>query len=249
MKITAIKLYQNGEMQESFALGGSKDAVEIREDKSYPSSLQNYVVDIGTEILLVDTGLPVETPEFAKTSDAPLYIGEKIDDFPTALKKAGYRIEDIDKIILTHKHADHSGELRMFPHAKIYVSETEADALGLTGENIVRVRFENGPYKNFSASEKVADGVYMLPAPGHTTGNSIVVVEDESLHYMIHGDITYTDEALRQNALSIIFENRELAKHSLEQVRKFVQEQNTVYLSTHTPEALNALTKKQIMQL
>ncbi len=28
-----------------------------------------------------------------------------------------------------------------------------------------------------------------------SSGNSIVIVEDDELFYMIHGDVTYTDEA------------------------------------------------------
>ena len=37
------------------------------------------------------------------------------------------------KILLTHKHADHSGELKSFPNAKIYVNADEMDAAELKG--------------------------------------------------------------------------------------------------------------------
>lgn len=50
----AFKLYRNGEMQEAFAFAGWIQPEEIREDKTYPSSLQSY---------LIDTGLPEEPPE------------------------------------------------------------------------------------------------------------------------------------------------------------------------------------------
>lgn len=72
---------------------------------------------------------------------------------------------------------------------------------------MIKVIFEDGKYKNFESSQIIADGVIMLPAPGNTNGNSIVVVEDNRLYYMIHGDITYTDEALRRNELSVVFED------------------------------------------
>lgn len=31
------------------------------------------------------------------------------------------------------------------------------------------------------ASEKIADGVYYIPAKGHTTGNSIVIAEGDGI--------------------------------------------------------------------
>ncbi|MBN1615622.1 MAG: MBL fold metallo-hydrolase, partial [Deltaproteobacteria bacterium] len=83
----------------------------------------------------------------------------------------------------------------------------------------------------------------------HTKGNSIVIVEAGRFYYMLHGDITYTDEALRRGALSVVFEDKELAQDSLEKVRSFVLEHDTVYLSTHTPEGLEALNGKRLMKL
>jgi glyoxylase-like metal-dependent hydrolase (beta-lactamase superfamily II) len=37
----------------------------------------------------------------------------------------------VTKIILTHKHSDHSGEIRSFPNAKFYVNRAELEELDL----------------------------------------------------------------------------------------------------------------------
>ncbi len=37
--------------------------------------------------------------------------------------------------------------------------------------------FTDGPYYNFTRSQIIAPGVHMIPAPGHTYGNSIVIPE------------------------------------------------------------------------
>lgn len=248
MKIVALEFYKNGEMQEAFALGGSLEQDKIT-DKTYPASLQNYLIDTGKEVILVDTGLPVETPDFKKEPNQKLFMGEKIADFLNALQKVGYKPEDIDKIIITHKHADHSGELRTFPNAKVYISEIEANAMNLAGDNIIPVNFKDGSYKNFEESEKITDNIFMVPAYGHTKGNSITIIETDGIHYLIHGDVTYTDEALRRNELSVVFEDKELAKATLDKVRTFVKENDTVYLSTHTPEGITSLEQKFIMKL
>ena len=235
MKIKAVKLYENGFMTRPFALGGEDGAEAFDAKVRYRSSIQNFLIDTGNEVILVDTGMPLETPEMVVDENTQIYIGSRITDYVSALKVLGYQPEQVTKILVTHKHADHTGELRSFPNAKIHLSPEEADALGLSGENIIRVRYQSGPYHTFDASEKIADGVYMLPAGGHTTGNSIIVAECGGLFYMMHGDVTYTDEALYENKLSVVFEDKAAARDTLDRVRAFVREVPTVYCSTHTP--------------
>ncbi|MBB6713382.1 MBL fold metallo-hydrolase [Clostridium gasigenes] len=249
MKIVSLEFYEKGYMKEGFAFGGSVEKEKIDEDKLYESSLQSYLIDTGNEVILVDTGLPMEMKDMEEKPGQMIYAGKKINNFVDALKQAGYKVEDIDKVVVTHKHPDHSGELRLFNNAKIYISQIEADAMNLNGDNIVRVNFKDGEYKNFKKSEKIADNVFMLPAYGHTKGNSIVVAEFDGLQYMFHGDVTYTDEALRQNVLSVVFEDKDLAIETLNKIREFIKMNNTVYLSTHSPEGIKSLKEKIIMKL
>ena len=98
--------------------------------------------------------------------------------------------------MITHKHTNHTGELRQFPNAKVYLSKTGAEELNLSGDNIVPVEFRKELYHNFEKSQKIFDGVYLIETAGHITAKSIVIAEDDGLFYMIHGDVTYTDEAL-----------------------------------------------------
>ena len=249
MKILAVKLYEKGFMTQPFALGG-EDGVEKFDSKvRYRSTLQNFLIDTGSEVILVDTGMPLEAPDMVADEKTQIYLGSRIQDYVSALKSLGYQPEQVTKILVTHKHADHTGELRSFPNAKIYLSPEEADALNLTGENIVRVQYQSGPYHTFDASEKIVDGVYLLPAKGHTTGNSIIVAESEGLFYMMHGDVTYTDEALYANKLSVIYEDKAAARDTLDRVRAFIRKNPTVYCSTHTPLGYENLEAKRIVDL
>lgn len=91
--------------------------------------------------------------------------------------------------------------------------------------------------------------LYFIEAIGHTTGNSIVIVEDGDEFFMIHGDITYTDEALYANKLSIIYEDIEAARQTLDNVRKFIANNPTIYLSTHTPLGPENLENRAIIDL
>ncbi len=169
---------------------------------------------------------------------------------PWYVRGAEFMPEKVTKILLTHKHSDHSGELRSFPNAKIYVNADEIGADELQGlDNIVPVQFTDGAYYNFPESQKITDGVYYIKAKGHTQGNSIVIAENDELFYMLHGDITYIDEALYENKLSVVFEDISAARETLDRVREFVKNNPTVYCGTHTPQGYENLESKYVIDL
>ena len=211
--------------------------------------MQNFLIDDGKEVILSDTGMPNETPDFPKKDDAPLWMGEKVATFKEAFLKTGYKFEDVTKIVVTHKHPDHTGELRMFPDAKIYISEREADDMKLTGDNIVRVKFTDGSYKNFPESQRITDTLVMVKAEGHTQGNSVSILQDGDVYYMFHGDVTYCDAALLANELSVVFEDKEKARETLDRVREFIKNNKTIYCSTHCPEGYLNVEQHKIMEL
>ncbi|MGN1382746.1 MAG: rubredoxin [Eubacterium sp.] len=250
MKISAVKLFENGYMLQPFAFGGEEGPEKFDPRVRYRSSLQNYVIDTGKEVILVDTGMPKEFPEQVPDEKTPIFMGNKITDYVSALKKVGYEPEQVSKILVTHKHADHSGELRSFPNAQIFASrtESESDELKLL-PNVTPVDFTDGPYYNFPKSQTIAPGIHYIEAKGHTTGNSIVIVEDGDLFYMIHGDITYCDEALYANKLSVVFEDVKAARESLDRVREFISNHPTVYCSTHTPLGYENLESRKVIDL
>lgn len=201
-------------------------------------------------MILVDTGLPAGTPEEAPNEKTAIYTGKDIASYMDAFAALGYRPEQVTRILLTHRHSDHSGELRSFPNAKIYVNADELDAAELQGvENIVPVRFTDGAYYDFPECQKIRDGITYIKAKGHTKGNSIVIVENDGLFYMIHGDITYTDEALYANKLSVVFDDLPAARETMDRVREFIRHHPTVYLSTHTPLGYENLEGKKVIDL
>ena len=250
MIIKAVKFRKDGFYSQPFAFGGEDGPAKYDPNIRYRGSLQNYLIDTGDEVILVDTGLPAGTPEEKPDETSPLYTGRDICSYMEAFAKLGYQPEQVTKILLTHKHGDHSGELRSFPNAKIYMNAEETGAEELKGiENIVPVQFTDGAYHEFPESQKIRDGVYMVKAKGHTNGNSIIIAEDDGLFYMLHGDITYVDEALYQNKLSVVFEDLAAARETMDRVRAFVRNRPTVYCGTHTPQGYENLEAKRVIDL
>ncbi|MBQ8981985.1 MAG: MBL fold metallo-hydrolase, partial [Lachnospiraceae bacterium] len=233
-----------------FVFGGEEGADKFDPKVRYRGSLQNYLIDTGDEVILVDTGLPAGTPEEVPDENSTLYTGKDICSYMEAFAALGYKPEQVTKILLTHKHGDHSGELKSFPNAKIYVNEEELSADELQGiDNFVPVSFTDGAYYNFPESQKIQDGIYLVKAKGHTNGNSLVIVENEGLFYMFEADITYVDEALYENKLSVVFDDLAAARETLDRVREFVRNHPTVYMGTHTPQGYENLEAKRVMDL
>lgn len=249
MKINATRTFIDGFMTQGFAFGGEDGAQNYDSSIKYRAGITNYVIDTGEEVILVDTDVPEDFPDIPVDENTQISNGTRRTDYISALKELGYEPEDVSKILITHKHPDHTGEIGRFPNAKVYISKTEAEELNLTGDNIVPVEFTDGSYHNFEKSQKITDGIYLIEAIGHTTGNSLVIIEDEDCYYMIHGDITYTDEALYANKLSVVFEDKDKARETLDNVREFIKNNPTVYLSTHTPLGPENLENKKIMDL
>lgn len=250
MEIKAVKFRRDGFYSQPFAFGGEEGMDKFDPNIRYRGSLQNYVIDTGDEVILVDTGLPAGTPEEKPDETSLAFTGKDICSYLEALAALGYRLEQVTKILLTHKHADHSGELRAFPQAKIYVNADELTAAELQGiPNLVPVTFTDGAYENFPASQTIREGIHFIKAKGHTNGNSIVVVEKDGLYYMIHGDITYVDEALYANKLSVVFDDLAAARETMDRVRAFIRSHPTVYLSTHSPQGYENLEARRVMDL
>ena len=250
MEIKAVKFRKNGFYTQPFAFGGEEGTDKFDKNIRYRGSLQNYLIDLGNEVILVDTGLPTGTPEEVPDENSVAFTGKDICSYMEALAALGYKPEQVTKILLTHRHSDHSGELRSFPNAKVYVNQDELTAAELQGlTNLVPVSFTDGAYYNFPESQKIADGIYLIKAKGHTNGNSIVIVENDGLFYMIHGDITYVDEALYENKLSVVFDDLVAARETLDRVRAFISQHPTVYCSTHSPQGYENLEARRVMDL
>ena len=151
--VKAVRMYDHGFMNQSFAFGGEEGKDMFDEQIIYRSSLQNFLIETDEGIILVDTGFKTGMSAPAKKLGAPLYMGDKLDDFMASFIALCYRPEQVTKILITHKHPDHSDCISEFPNAKVYISPEDADAMKLPeGSNIVRSEYKES-YKNFPRAE------------------------------------------------------------------------------------------------
>jgi glyoxylase-like metal-dependent hydrolase (beta-lactamase superfamily II) len=164
------------------------------------ASINAFLIDTGDKQVLVDTGA------------GELFGSLGGGKLQAALKTAGYAPDEIDTILITHIHTDHSGGLvvggkMMFPNATVYAGKPDVD-LWLNPANEKRSRedqrrffseaaktvkpyLDAGKLKPFSGETRILPGITAIPTPGHTPGHSFyrVVSKSESIEFW--GDILH----------------------------------------------------------
>ena len=132
------------------------------------------------------------------------------------LELAGVKPTDIDTILLTHMHPDHSAGLTdrntwrpFFPNAELVFHENElkhwaddgAMAKGNERDQILffgATREQVAPYKKqmrmFKDGEEVFPGVTAMTAHGHTPGHSMYNVQGGNEQLLIWGDIMHVPD-------------------------------------------------------
>ena len=135
-----------------------------------------WTIDHPAGLVLVDTGMIDSRREFDDMSPTP---------HPENIPR------DVACVINTHLHFDHCGGNRLFPDVPIHVQARElADARSLDNYTIREwVDFDGATYVEHQGDVEVLPGIRLLPAPGHTDGHQVVVVETGAGTNVLGGDV------------------------------------------------------------
>jgi glyoxylase-like metal-dependent hydrolase (beta-lactamase superfamily II) len=165
-------------------------------------SINCFLVDTGATKLLIDTG-------------ASALFGATSGHLVSNMRAAGYRPEDIDAILLTHIHGDHSGGLtvagqRVFPKALVYVDQrdvaywlTEAEKANATpnrrrtfeeSHQTVDPYIQAGKLRPFDGATELFPGVQSVPQYGHTPGHTNYMLKSDGKSLLLWGDIVHATE-------------------------------------------------------
>jgi glyoxylase-like metal-dependent hydrolase (beta-lactamase superfamily II) len=169
------------------------------EAETVPLSVNGYLVNTGTKLILVDTG-------------AAKLFAPSLGRLAANLRAAGYRPEQVDAVLITHMHVDHIGGLvadgkRVFANATVYADQREAaywldpTALAKAPEGMkdfVRSAVASmspyvaaGRFKPFDGSSELFPGVRAVTAPGHTPGHTTYAIESKGQKLVLWGDLMH----------------------------------------------------------
>ena len=93
----------------------------------------------------------------------------------------GELVSRVAAVVNTHLHFDHCGGNRLFPGIPIHVQRRELADARTEDDYTVRewVDFRGATYVEHDGEAEILPGVRLLPAPGHTAGHQVVLVETD----------------------------------------------------------------------
>jgi N-acyl homoserine lactone hydrolase len=140
-----------------------------------------HLIEHGDGLVLVDTGMIDTHPSLAGWDPRPEPV-------------PGDLVPRVVAVVNTHLHFDHCGGNRLFPGVPIHVQRLElADARSGAIETVPEwVDFEGATYVEHHGEGEVLPGIRVVPAPGHTAGHQVVVVETGEEPVVLGGDVAYS---------------------------------------------------------
>lgn len=141
-----------------------------------------HTIDHPEGLVLVDTGMIDSTPE----------LDEEWRPRPHPLPDE--LVARVALVVNTHLHFDHCGGNRLFRGVPIHVQKRElADARTLDDYTIREwVEFEGASYVEHEGEAELLPGIRLLPAPGHTAGHQVVLVDTDEGRVVLGGDVGYS---------------------------------------------------------
>jgi N-acyl homoserine lactone hydrolase len=135
-----------------------------------------WTIDHPAGRVLVDTGIIDSRPEIDDMNPTP---------HPENIPR------DVAVVINTHLPWDHCGGTRLVPRVPLHLQPRElADARSLDNYTIREwVDFDGATYVEHEGEAEVLPGIRLLPAPGHTDGHQVVVVETDAGTNVLGGDV------------------------------------------------------------
>jgi len=150
----------------------------LAEDERMPVYV--HVIDHPDGRVLVDTGMTELHPAVADMEPRLRPLSEQ--DFDLA---------SIDIVVNTHLHFDHCGGNHSFAGKPMYVQRHELEDARTEDDYTIRewVDAPGVEYMPVDGELELLPGIRLVPAPGHTRGIQVVVVETGGRPTVIAGDV------------------------------------------------------------
>lgn len=173
----------------------------IENSKGVQTAVNAYLINTGSHLVLVDAG-------------SASCFGPTLGQVQENIRAAGYKLEDVDTVLLTHLHPDHlcgvldkSGQ-PAFPNATLWAAQEDVDfwlnekvaAAAPEGNkpffqmamNAAKPYQATGKFRSFKAGDALLPGVSVVSTHGHTPGHSSYLFSSGKQKLLVWGDIVHS---------------------------------------------------------
>lgn len=200
-----------------------------------------WVVRNRDRTVVVDTGF---TPEVGVARGRSMTC-----PVPDGLARLGIDPVDVDTVLITHGHYDHTGNVGLFENASVVMSATELDFW--SGPVARRFQFahsaewadiealqlleETGRLVRMAGTRVIAPGITALEVGGHTPGQLIVTVDGEGGQVLLASDaVHYYDEVNLDRPFLMVADLPRMYQ-AFDTVSKIAGHPGTAFVAGHDP--------------
>jgi glyoxylase-like metal-dependent hydrolase (beta-lactamase superfamily II) len=218
-------------------------------------------------VILIDTGLhPDALTKLRKDYGRAMGLFFRSlqpagEPFDAQLRRRGIEPHEVERVVMTHLHVDHTGGMRLLPNATFVSTPDEVQA-ARTRFAVIRgyvrhhlppaSRFElvdfgasGRPFGRFAkAIDLLGDGsIRLICTAGHTPGHQSVLLRlDDGRSVLLVGDAAYTLRSISEQILPLFTADDMASVQSLRELKAFSEsEPDAILVPTHDPDAWRQL--------
>ena len=171
-------------------------------DSSQDMDFYFYVLRQGGEVTLIDTGFRPEAavPRGRECLTAPA----------EALKRLGVEASEVSRLVITHMHWDHIGNVELFGGAELFVPAAELEFWSAPlarnvqmwahvdpdGVALLESAWREGRVVETGAEHEIAPGLRVVTVGGHSPGQQVLVVDTAGGQAVLASDAVHLYEEL-----------------------------------------------------
>lgn len=177
------------------------------------------------------------------------------------LRRLDVEPEDVERVIMTHLHVDHTSGMRLLPNARFVVSGPEWDAAnepGAGNRGFIQHHFPpesrldfvdfTDTHERYGTFERTRDllgdgSIRLVATAGHTKGHmSVLVRMAGGRQALLVGDASYTLRSIDEQILPLLTVNDKRYASTLKELKAFRERDRTAILvPSHDPAAWRQL--------
>lgn len=221
---------------------GSQLSAKYAAQSEIPLANPLLLIEHPKGLVLWDTGLPDALAAEKDGIQNWIFHLRHQQTVQSQLKNLGYTPDDIDYLVFSHMHVDHTGNANLFSSATLVLQEAEYQAAFLSNER--PMNYED--YRALADSEVIrvegdhdlfGDGRLMLiSTPGHTPGHQSLLLDTGKQKLLLSGDISYTMDHFEHEGIPTFNYNADQSLQSIHKIKMMMEVHRPELWIQHDPQ-------------